>query len=458
MSVREKRFLESGVMFDQDSVINHSNVILRSIVSLKPLLSTKPREISSARTLAARSGQIQKLLQLASHNDAQLNLLGRADDEEAWVDSLHIGILDACVRLSQKDGRNRLQMDYPFGKEVVRLEAYTTTSSTGEIIILTDYRVVRALIDMFVNDIEARYQCPINKIPDDAKATIHGDYAFDIYDLCRAISIKPQAEGANYVRAMLERLASTEFKITADNAPRFRDKFTKGAHEFRTRIITEFSTYKANESIPQSQLNGMGFDMVDFKNRIYRIKFHSSLLENLLTASMRHRSSPLLRSDKAGIAHRFSSWSQSNIGVSIGPNDKKRSYTIKMLWQSTLTSSLLHNFETSLLNLLARDCIDGPASWKPDQINTSLVHGYFIEYDPCIKKSKELMRLRGAAKGRDRKLYPVITIWRNPADPYIGDESSHNIALKRRAGALEESQLSFDDARNIEWHEATEET
>ena len=37
---------------------------------------------------------------------------------------------------------------------------------------------------------------------------------------------------------------------------------------------------------------------------------------------------------------------------------------------------------------------------------------------------------------RTTKLYPLITIWRDTRDHFVGDNSAHNKALRRQAAAL----------------------
>jgi heme-degrading monooxygenase HmoA len=57
--------------------------------------------------------------------------------------------------------------------------------------------------------------------------------------------------------------------------------------------------------------------------------------------------------------------------------------------------------------------------------------------------AQEIYRKTRTLKKRRRKIYPVITVWRDRADPRVGDESDHNRALRRQAKAL------FSDADEL---------
>ena len=442
ISRRESHYLKTGVMKDTPARYNGKSVIVRELVDLTPLLVEAKTTMPSERSIGARAKQMALFLDEVSKT-SDVNVLLSPDGETSRVDAMHTGILDGAVRLSGKDKRQHIETLYQYANERILIETYTISTAAGEITMLSDYRCIRALNEMYVNFLEEHFGAPLSSLAPDVLKEITGDYVFDIYDLCAAMGMKRDAEAARFVRKMLDRLVSTEFRITADNAEAFRKKFLKGAHEARIRYLTECSAYKDYEQV-DPQLN-----MVDFNGRVYRIRFHSSVLENLLNLATRHSSNPGLLKERSGIAHRLTSWNQIMIGVTAGARDNKRSYLLDELWERMMVSSQLYNFERCFINLLKRCCVSRGGEWDEKGANISLVYGYYVEYNPCIEAARELMRMRGRRTQREQggtrtKIYPVITISRDPEDPYVGDNSPHNLALRRLQEECEKEAASND--------------
>lgn len=424
MAMRERELLELHVMIERKGEVENSQINIREVISLKPLMKLKDAEESSPIKKGVQKKMSHLILQ-SEADDLDVGILSVPDGNFSRVDALHTGILDGAVRLSGKDGSKRIHTTYQYGAEVISISTYTTTEERGEISILSDYRAVRCLNEMYVEFVESKYG-PLWKLSDEVKANIGGDFLFDVYDLCEAMGMRRTDVSARYVTQMLERLMSTEFKIESDEAPEFRRKFTRGAHEMRVRYLTEVRAYR------EYQASVGEFELVDYNNRAYLVRFHSSILEGLLNNETRHVSNPGLLSERSGIAHRLASWCQIMVGVTAGVRDKPRSFLLDELWERMMASSQLNNFCVHFTRLLKRNCINGSDTWNENVKSLSLIYGYYVEYDPDIEKSKELMRIRGRRRRKGGKIYPTVTVWRDSEDLYVGDNSAHNVALRRK--------------------------
>ena len=131
------------------------------------------------------------------------------------------------------------------------------------------------------------------------------------------------------------------------------------------------------------------------------------------------------------------------IGVRPGKKDVSRTYLLDELWEEMMSSSRLDNFTAHFQNLLARECIEGKEGWSPDKKNRSLIYGYYVEFNPDVEVIKEQMRIKGRRKRQGGKFYPAITIWRDAADSIVGDNSDHNLALRRSEAELKGQALSY---------------
>lgn len=435
MSLREKEMTNLGVMEEEDFEVDGKRAIKRKLMKLSPLMSdAAAKKFKSSKPPSPPVTQRQIQLALSELSES-FGVLQPSGNESSRIDALFTGVLDAMVRLSQKDTRNLISGIYRFGQEKVAIETSTLTGKGEKIMILSDYRVIRALNEMFVRNVEDRFG-EIKRMSADDKDAIHGDFIFDVYDLCVELGLKRSYECAVQVRKILRRLSSTEFKIDASDAPAFREKFLLGAHEMNIRYLTESRAYKEYEEVGEG-------GVVDFVERLYLVRFHSSVLYGLLNDSTRHIAHPELVRDRSGIAHRFNNWCKIVIGVRPGKKDVSRTYLLDELWEEMMSSSRLDNFTAHFQNLLARECIEGKEGWSPDKKNRSLIYGYYVEFNPDIEVIKEQMRIKGRRKRQGGKFYPAITIWRDAADSIVGDNSDHNLALRRSEAELKGQALSY---------------
>lgn len=437
MSQREKELLNLGVLEDVDAEINDKPVIIRRVVKLTPLMSEAVRKKMAPSRTNRRIGSRQIELKFEElQND--FNVLLPTDQSTGRIERLFTGILDAAVRLSSNDKRKTIECRYQFGDEHIDITTTSLAKEDSELMQLSDYRVIRALNSMYVEYVE-REIGPIKRLSDEQKRAINGDFVFDIYDLCEEIGFDRKKRLADIVRGILRRIKDTVFEVNAEGSPVFRNTFAQSAHEAEFRYLTEARSYKEYETVDGE---GEGSGLVDFAARIYIVRFHSIVLTNLLNDDTRFTAHPELATERSGIAHRFNNWCKIIIGVRPKKGNNQRQFLMDELWERVLSTSRLDNFCRYFEDLLGRECLEGKDAWDTNKPNRSLIYGYYVEYDPDPAAIRELMRKKGRRVRRGGKLYPVITIWRDTEDPYVGDNSDHNQALRRQ---LNEATLPTPD-------------
>lgn len=446
MTMRDKELISLGVMAESKSELDGKVINLKTFLNLNPLLegqaqkdSTKTSPSEAKKNVAtATPTQIKLAL---DEIEESYGVLTATDKMSSRVDALLTGVLDGMVRLSANDKRKEITGHYHFGQERVWIKTVTNSSDDSQIIMLSDYRVIRALNEMFVRYVEEKYG-EIKRMTNQQKASITDDFVFDIYDLCEEMSLQRTKVCADNVREILRRLASTEFKMDATDAPLFKQKFLLGADSMNLRYITESRSYSEIDQDSDSLV-------VNFSARLYMVRFHSSILYGLLNDATRHIAHPALVQEKSGIAHRFNSWCKVVIGVRPGPRDKPRTFLLDELWELMMSSSRLDNFCRYFESLLARECVDGKDSWSIENKSRSLIYGYFVEIDSDTEVIKEQMRIKGRRRRRGGKLYPAVTIWRDAKDEIVGDNSAHNLALRRFAAEISQDE----DIQALEFQE-----
>jgi len=353
-------------------------------------------------------------------------LAGQPPESVGRHEGLMTGILDSAVRLSPKDTRKYIEGTYRFpGGESISIKTMTLTGDR-DITVLSDQRVMRALNQMFIDHVEERFGRITELTPAQLKE-IDGYYAFDLNDLLRQLGYEQRGSNRQLVREMLERLRDTTYEIDASNSEYFRNRYSLAADEVQYRYLTEFYAKKEVEQVDEKG------EVYQHNNRYYIIRFHTIVLHNLLTLGESFNSHPALTQEKSGLAQRLSNWSKAFIGVRRKTNkqdlEERREYTLREFHERVMPSAHYFNFERDLVNLLRREAT---APWSDTAPNVSQIYGYFYQFEINEEKSRELIRKR-RLRMEIRKPQPVITVWRNREDLYVGDNSMHSQALRRQA-------------------------
>lgn len=441
MANREASLKSLGVFEERMEFQGKSQVLIREIKTLAPIIKQYlTQESDEDLELPRRLGSKKQMSLAFEELEKNHNILLPTGNGKSSHEALFTGILDAAVRMSRSDNRKVIEVKYNFGRnDSILITTSTDTRASMEIIELPDYRVIRALGEMYVNWVELEHGCDVAQLTEDQVSEISGEFIFDIYDLCTELNFSRNIRNANSVRAILARIYATHFHIDAENSPFFREKFSNGAHVFNVKFLTESSEYKEYESDNES-------NVIDFNTRLYRIKFHSYLLRGLIDPRTRHISHPALVREKSGICHRFNSWSKIAIGVTTGKADSEKWYLLDELWEKVMPSSRADNFYKYFIRVLERHCVGGEHAWDPNNKNVSLVYGYYVEYHPNDHKMfMDLARIkRRSHMYKLFKKFPVIRIWRDREDEIVGDNSPHNLKVRRTQANLKDHMDSMN--------------
>ncbi|MGI9284539.1 MAG: hypothetical protein ACR2P1_04070 [Pseudomonadales bacterium] len=432
--------LESlGVLAESKRNISGKACKLIEITSLRPIFSyfanTQRRSlIPSHRPLKNQlSLEIDKLENEGSYLSLNSTVPPR-------IESLFC-ILDAGMKLSGRDSRKAIECKYTFFEnDHIYIQTSTVTRHASNIAYLSDERVMRALNGILLDELENKFGS-LDDLNIDKLAIKDEYFFFDIYDLCRRMGLRPNDQNRKIARGMLERLRDTDFLIDASNSPYFRENYSLGAETAQYRYITEFFAKK------EYVADGNGKQLVS-SDRYYLVKFHTAILTNLISVGRSFISHDGLASERSGLAHRLNNWAKAVIGVRRKHVGRPFQYPLDEFRERVMPSARMDNFERDLLNLMRRLCeelvdaeegalpVEATVGWRENNhSNIAWLYGYYYKIEWDEAKEKELNRIR-RRRYRTTKQYPVITIWRDVEDVYVGDNSDHNKALRRQAAAL----------------------
>lgn len=345
-------------------------------------------------------------------------------------------ILDTGMRISAYDNRKEIRCKYYFGQGSGDfIEVHSTARSTdgSNIALLSDERAMRAINGVLVDHLEKTYG-PISAIDPTKIKLIDELFCFDIYDLCRRMGMTACRVNADIVRGMIERLKDTTFTIDAKNSKYFRENYSLRARRSDFRFITEYF-----------QGGGEGGESDD-TGRYFIIKVHTAILANLILTGRSFLCHAELNKDRDGMAHRLNNWNKSYIGVR-EKEKKEFVYTLVEFRDLAMPSASVEDFQKHLIRLMKRQCIelvndDGQSThteatpgWFEGETNVAWLYGYYYRLEWDAAKVQEHLRKK-RSKGRINPGHPLITIWRDVEDPFVGDASDHNLALARQSNEL----------------------
>lgn len=354
------------------------------------------------------------------------------------IESL-FSILDSSMRLSGHDQRTSIKCTYKFfDNDYISISTSTLTDQENGISCLSDERAMRAINGGILDKLEQEYG-NLDNARLKEEEVINRQFFFDIYNLCRKIGLTASRNNREIVRKMIERLRDTTFTIDATKSEYFRNNYTNGADIKQYRYITEFSAKKAED-----------LEAGSLKERYYGIKLHSAIMANLISVGRNFISHDALISERSGLAHRINNWSKAVIGVRSKVNANKHRYTLREFRDKLMPAARMDNFHRDLIKLFKRQCnslidengcrkIDSfgkplypeaTAGWQEDSTNIAWLYGYYYRLSFDEHEIAEHCRMR-RIRNYNKKNTPLITVWRDINDEYVGDNSLHNQALQR---------------------------
>lgn len=364
-------------------------------------------------------------------------------------------ILESAAR-SKYDTDDVIHCRYFIKKnDYVEITAATSTKKGSDIMFSSDQRVIQAFNGMLKN---AHAESQGDLFDDDLPAKLVGQYCFfSLHTLTREIGIASNVkENRKNVIRMIERLKDTTYSVDASHSEYWcqrympHEKFSKAEY----RYITEF--YSSSQYI--SEHGSDGLDHRYLEERFFVVKFHELVYRAMTTPKLAFISHDDLKRERLDIVHRLNNWVKPVIGVRARqiPKDHHQ-YTLDIFHQRVRPASRLDNFERQFLSMAKRqnkievgslheeteEIIFGE---KLEIIRSGIfwLNGYYYKIEQNEELAKNIYRKTRTIKKRRKKIYPVITIWRDVKDEIVGDESDHNKALRRQFNALNELQSNHD--------------
>ena len=448
---------ERGLAHSAGAISRHLNTLKTRKVAAPPRLRTTAGEtvqyIEITQLLRLDTGEdrprrarwkktdIQRQMELWSEEGALLE----ASDQQLPITQSLMSILDAAMLSSQRDltgDRKEVISVYRVNRnERVKIRTYTASKQGAEIAQLSDLRVVRALNAMLLDKLreflgeesQQRNFRSIAEAMELAETYAARHFFFDLYDVCRRIGLNPWPSNLEIVRAIIHRLKDTTFAVDATDSPTFQKRYLPAsnsslkAHVGEYRFITEF--YAASEE--EVRKDGL----VQHTERFYWVRFNALLVANLLLERLVFIGHPELFSEASGMAQRLANWLKAWIGVNkrSDRSNALHQYTIDELHELVLPHVRPDNFARDFLNLLQRQVENGsgPAPendvWdeQPGSRVRAWLYGYFVELLWDEDEVKRHCRKRGR-RVKGWKRYPLVSIWRDRDDEYVGDNSTFN--------------------------------
>jgi len=370
--------------------------------------------------------------------EKQGSYLSLNDSVPPRIESLFC-ILDAGMKLSGRDSRKSIECKYTFFEnDHIYIQTSTLDRAQSDIAYLSDERAMRALNGILLDQLEDKFGS-LESL-DIEKLGIKDEYFFfDIYELCWRMGLRPNDQNRKIARKMLARLRDTDFLIDATNSQYFMDNYSMGAETAQYRYITEFFAKKeyAYDESGKKQVSS---------DRYYLVKFHTAILTNLITVGRSFISHEGLASERSGLAHRLNNWAKAVVGVRPKKVTRPFQYSLDEFRERVMPSSRIDNFERDFLSLMKRQCTEpveegsavhqeATTGWAEEGDNIAWLYGYYykIEWDEEKIANHRRMRRR---RQKTSKVYPLITIWRDSEDIFVGDNSDHNKALRRQSAAM----------------------
>lgn len=379
-----------------------------------------------------------------------------ADGEVVPYTEGAFSILESAAR-SRSDKENVIHCKYFIRKDdFLDITAATSTKEGAGIMYSADQRVIQALNGMLR---QANEELQGDLFNNEYPAKLIGEYCFfDIYALTREIGLIANVkENRTNVVRMIERLKDTTYSVDATQSQYWRErympdpKFNKADY----RYILEF--YSASDWYTTIGKNGL--EIPQMEDRFFVVKFHPLIFRAMTTPRLAFISHDALKKERLDIVHRLNNWVKPVVGVRPKNFGKEHhQYTLDIFHQRVRPAARLDNFERQFFHMAKRqDSLEDESPHEESvrfqfDENRELIpngtfwlNGYYYKVEQNEELAKEIYRKTRTLKKRRKKIYPVITIWRDRKDEIVGDDSVHNKALRRQMKELMSADDDYDN-------------
>lgn len=356
-------------------------------------------------------------------------------------------ILESAAR-SRSDKETEIRCRYYIRKDdMLEITAATSTKAGSGIMYSSDQRIIHTLNGMLRQANDEKLQADL--FPGDYPAKLLGDYCFfDIYALTREIGLASNiAENRQNVRRMIERLKDTTYSVDATHSQFWRERYMPSSSFTKAdyRYITEF--YTGEDWVREM---GKESELPIVEDRFFVVRFHPLILNAMTTPKMSFVAHDSLKRERLDIVHRLNNWAKPVIGVRPKPvGQDHHQYTLDIFHQRVKPASRLDNFERQFYNMAKRQDIREKDEPHEESVRFSYdadgniasdgvfwLNGYYYRIENNDDLAQEIYRKTRTVRKRRKKSYPVITVWRDRKDEIVGDNSDHNLALRRQAKTL----------------------
>lgn len=387
------------------------------------------------------------------------------------------GILDGALPMTTKARIREREGSYPIydrnGTQTMQIRVEARSSEQSYIMSGEDLCVILALNSMFVGYVEGAMQS--GRKPDQ----IRNLFVFDIVDLCRETGMDTGANGRQQMVNKLRRIRDTRFTINFEMAQRLRADLGVPAtiQEFEYLTGFGYATEEVIDTVVRNEQTDMlnilqsdsffhgehaeaDADITHFYDvqhermvarvpRFYYVSFDGRMFEDLIFNRKDHRfiAHPALRQERDGLASRFVSWARGYIGVRPKPKDARADvptfhlYEFRDLLYPLEKQTPLHPFHAKLKQIVDHFQITETGIKQPfqgDGNNVACLYGYYLEVDYRADVVEEfcenVQRWRPRGKGANQQ-YPIVRVYRDVHDEFVGNDSAHNRALHRESQA-----------------------
>lgn len=421
---------------------------VHSLLSLRGLIDHLNKDSHSSPAPQGRPKQSQLVVYSDHLTTAGMTPL-RGDGDVVPYTEGAFSILEAASR-TRSDKNTLIDCKYFLQKnDFVLITASTSTKEGAGIAYSSDQRVIQAFNGMLKESHDER-QRDFFGCSDEVPAKLIGDYCFfDIYALTREIgSASNSRQNRDNVLKMVRRLKETTYSVDATNSPYWRERympseqFTKGDYNYIQELYSATDWY--------AEKGHDGTEEFFLEDRFFVVKFHPLILNSITTPGKRFISHDSLKSERLDMVHRLNNWVKSVVGVrDKGYAKDHHQYTLDIFHDRVRQGSRLDNFERDFYSMAKRQDADPIRSAHRESqrfeysvkgalipSGTFWLNGYYYRLQQNEMLANEIYRKTRTLKKRRIKVYPVLTIWRDTDDPIVGDNSDHNLALRRQLKTL----------------------
>lgn len=394
---------------------------LSSFAKMYNLQSSKqPKVISRERRVSASMVADQKM---SVFRKGGVNLVNK-DELIHYQEQLVNGLLDMCMRVSQKDKRRSISVSCEINGGELKITSYCSMKEGLDLLKMNDQRAMRSIVSYCKKEIEhLKLKLRDRHGSDFSLNMIPNLFNVQIDDICTIMNMIPTTANFISIYEMMDRLSDTTFEVDASDNSWFQDNFsmmfknlndgtTISSNVFKIRLLTNFET----ASVP---------DFLESDNKIPRLfsfslenrMFYNLLKDDNFSLFLSHSE---LSSERSGIIQRFYNWAKGKFaGGGNRTNLENKWFDGRELMAELVPHEIRYdNFSRYLLAAIRKPRFSKEKSCFENKTQSRhLIYGFFVDY-------KRVGRSHHFRFSRDRN------------DEIVGDKSRHKVHVMHTQNLL----------------------